>query len=416
MGNRRVFLLAGNGSYSNRGCEAIVRGTTALLREQAGPCSFISNYFTETESTDEQRETDPHIIHRPFPFLKRYTWPWVKEQIARRIFGQPPRIASVSRMFLRLLPASDAVLMLGGDNYSPDYNAADVHFKLSRLAMEHKVPVAIWGASVGPFAHDPAYERWAAQELRRISLICVRETETQEYLASIGVEENVILSADPAFHLQPAACDLPANVEEALQGECIGLNLSPLLGRFIQFSSAEGNRLSAWAEVATEIVRCILDRFSQPLLLIPHVTSDMGDVGRDDSLFLHRVARQSREPERILVTPPDLGAAQTKWMIGRLSVFAGARTHSTLAAISSGVPTICIGYSMKARGIAKDVYGHLEWLIEGKDLAKHPSILCDRLVSLFNQESNIRSRLRCVNPEFRQRASKAAERFVGMIG
>ena len=42
------------------------------------------------------------------------------------------------------------------------------------------------------------------------------------------------------------------------------------------------------------------------------------------------------------------------------SFFVGARTHSTIAAYSSGVPTLVIGYSVKSRGIATDLFGTYE--------------------------------------------------------
>lgn len=38
-------------------------------------------------------------------------------------------------------------------------------------------------------------------------------------------------------------------------------------------------------------------------------------------------------------------------------MFIGARTHATIAAYSSLVPTLVVGYSVKARGIARDLFG-----------------------------------------------------------
>jgi polysaccharide pyruvyl transferase WcaK-like protein len=345
---KRTFVLAGNGAYFNRGCEAIVRGTTALFREEVGECRFISNYFIEGKCTDAQRETDPSIIHRPFPFLKRYSLPWVQAQIARRLFHRPVS-RGVSQTFRRSLKDADAVLMLGGDTFSLDYGGgADVYFGLSNLALAHNLPVTIWGASIGPFTSDPDYERWATEKLRRISLLCARETETLAYLASIGLEETVILTADPAFHLEPSACELPADIEMALTEGCVGLNLSPLMRRYM------GASFSAWVRIAADIIHSLLRRFSEPVLLIPHVISEVSAVYRDDYLFLRQVAQLVQEPERVLVLSPNLNAAQTKWVISRVRVFAGARTHSTLAAISSGVPTICIGYSVKAERTRPD--------------------------------------------------------------
>ena len=142
----------------------------------------------------------------------------------------------------------------------------------------------------------------------------------------------------------------------------------------------------------------------------------MGDIYRDDYLFLRRVADivGRQESERLVVLGSGLNAAQTKWVIGRTRLFAGARTHSTLAGISSGVPTICIGYSVKSRGIAKDVYGHLDWLVKVQDLAD-ASVLPDRYASLLDRESEMRARLERVNPVFRERARDAVRRFVELV-
>jgi len=305
--------------------------------------------------------------------------------------------------------------MLGGDNYSFDYGRPDIFFELNRIALEHDLPIAIWGASVGPFSIDPEFEFWAAKELSKIPLICARETATQDYLASIGVEQNVILSADPAFYLEPSALKLPADVERALAEGCVGLNLSPLVSRFVDLSGSPQAKLHMWTQAATEVIRNLLERFSEHLLLIPHVTSETGEILRDDYVFLRQVAQRVQAPEQLRVLGPNLNAAQTKWVIGRLRAFSGARTHSTLAAISSGVPTVCLGYSMKARGIVKDVYGNLDWLIDIKELINDPSALSERLVSLFDQESEIRSHLECMNSIFRQRVNEATKHFLNTI-
>ncbi|MDO9087610.1 MAG: polysaccharide pyruvyl transferase family protein [Anaerolineaceae bacterium] len=409
-----TIVLAGNGSYSNRGCEAILRGTTTLLRSQLGECRFISNYFPTPGSHDEENEIDPLIIHRPFPLLKKYSLAWFEEQITRKVFQKPYDFIRVTRTFRHSLRDADAVLMLGGDNFSLDYPNSDVHFGLCRLAIEADVPVVIWGASIGPFDNNPPYEQWAVKELSKVNLICARETATLQYLAGNGITKNVILSADPAFFLQPSSLELPTNIEKALVDGCIGLNLSPLLNRFMKISGIHSN-LSAWIKVASEIVSSLLSHLSLPILLVPHVTSEVGYISRDDYLFLYQVAKMLNEPERIFILNPNLNSSQTKWVISQVRVFAGARTHSTLAAISTCVPTICIGYSMKARGIAKDVYGHLDWLISGQDLVNDPDALQDRLDKLLSQEDEIRLQLRQINPVMLQRARTAAHKVANII-
>ncbi len=417
MVSQRSFIFAGQYAYSNLGCEAIVRGTANILRKEVGDCRFISSYFSEEICSDESKEIDPLVIHRRFPFLKRYSPSWIRYQLDRRYLHRP-----VSREVLSSLQSSlkegEAVFMLGGDTFSPDYGNADVYFGLSDFVIDQGLPITIWGASIGPFKNNPDYERWAAERLRKVSLLCARETETFVYLQGMGLKDNVILTADPSFHMPPTPCELPEEIEKILNTGCIGLNLSPIIHRYIQRekSTTIEQSLDRWTAVAVNIVRAIQHQFAQPVLLIPHVFSECGDRDRDDYLFLKDVAGQLGENEGVYVLKRGLNAAQTKWVISRVRIFAGSRTHSTLAAISTGVPTICIGYSLKARGIAKDVYGHMDWLISGADLVKAPSFLCERLVSLSNQEDSIKAHLHRQIPIFQQRAQEAARCFLQIVG
>lgn len=419
--SKYTFVFAGNASYRNRGCEAIVRGTTTLLREQVGESRFISSYFAPRGCDDAERETDPAIIHRPFTPLQKYSLTWFENWVSRKFFKKEGRL-SLSQMahtFRSVLAENqvDAVLMLGGDNYSLDYGPPDRFFKLNEIALEQKIPLAIWGASIGPFSRDRQYEQWAANALKQVTLICARETETQAYLASIGVTDNVMLTADPAFFLQPAACTLPDDVENALCRGGIGVNLAPLLRRFTKINKAyhrQREQLLVWQKMAVDMVHALATQFASPIVLIPHVMYS-ADSSNNDYLFLKQVADQAGKPGQIVVAPPNLSTAQSKWLISRVKVFAGTRTHSTLAAISSGVPTICIGYSLKAKGIAKDVYGHLDWYIDGKELIKAPDMLIERLKNILEQEIALRSYIASVNPVLQERARDASKRFIEMI-
>ena len=61
---------------------------------------------------------------------------------------------------------------------------------------------------------------------------------------------------------------------------------------------------------------------------------------------------------RIILTAP-----QYKGYIARMRFFIGARTHATIAAYSNCVPTLVLGYSVKSKGIAKDLFGEEKLVI-----------------------------------------------------
>ena len=394
-----------------------MRGTAAILRQQFGSGRYISNYFANADCRDAQSEEDPDVMHQPFVLPQRYSFGWFEEQLSRRVFRKPMNIGRVTHVFERSLQQSDIVFLLGGDNYSLDYRDVDVHFRLLEMAIQSKKPTVIWGASVGPFDNDPKFERYASEILQQVPLICARETETIKYLASIGVTENVAFAADPAFYLTPNEVALPEKIQNILSQRCLGINLSPLMARYLGSVGFNQSSMDSWQRTAIEIIEHVLNNFSEPVLLIPHVTSDNGQAAwRDDYLLLKSLAEEFTQSNRVHVIPPTLNASETKWVIGQVALFAGARTHSTIAAMSSNVPTVFIGYSMKARGLAQDAFGHLDWLIDSQELVSSPSLLAEKMTELVKKEELVHEQLAAMNPIFRERGKNAAALAAGLMG
>lgn len=262
------------------------------------------------------------------------------------------------------------------------------------------------GASVGPFSANPDFEKFASQLLRKATLICARESLTVEYLAGIGVTDNVRLVADPAFLLRPEEVELVGQERLILEEPCIGLNLSPLVGRYRARGDPE-----AWLRLAGECVHTLARKTRMPIVLVPHVVVP----GNDDHAFMSQLLRRfEHEPDRVILLDRRYTAAQLKGIISRLAVFIGARTHATIAALSSCVPTISIGYSMKARGINQDIFDHTDWVIGIQDLS--PQSLAERTSALLDRAGTIRQHLEAKIPEIRQRSRSAGRHLRAVLG
>lgn len=394
------FMFAGNGCYANKGCEAIVRGTTTILRNVFGDSSFYSAYNHDSHCKDKYNETDKNISHLSLGGLRRFSGKWFGYRFMKSLGNPNPEFVAYYDL-KPYIKKSKVVLMLGGDNYSLDYGYPDNFFMLNRFVKDLGKPVVLWGASVGPFSKDPEYEKKTISELRQVDRIYVRETETQKYLSSIGVEENVRLSADPSYWLDPESVDLTSTVNSILDSGCVGLNLSPLIFRNTTQNINQG------IEKARELLENLVKKIPYPILLIPHVTTDDSNILRDDYLFLKRVFEQTPFPNsKVVLLDNHLNAAQTKWVISRLIVFAGARTHATFAAFSSGVPTISLGYSIKAEGINTDIYESKNWLIRSTDLT--PKILTRKILDLIKIHDEVSNHLISVEPSFKQKAIESA--------
>jgi polysaccharide pyruvyl transferase WcaK-like protein len=57
-----------------------------------------------------------------------------------------------------------------------------------------------------------------------------------------------------------------------------------------------------------------------------------------------------------------------------------------------GVPTIFLSYSQKAKGIAQDIYGCKDYLIDGKDITAER--LCVAVKQILEHEDECRMRVR----------------------
>lgn len=388
----RLFILAGNGPCTNRGCEALLVSTAGLLSERFPGSRFISSPEKQDLRLDRQEVRDSHILHRPYSFPRRWSRDAVLLKVRRKLGGY-------RHPFQPFLRSASAVLALGGDNFTLDYGPALLkrQLEIGRYTRAHKVPFVIWGASIGPFSADPAIERLAAESLREADLITVRETITQEYLAAIGVSENVVKVADPAFALpvvEPPGID---SIKAFLPSRPIGLNLSPLMQRY-------RNAGDSWFGEAVAIVKRIDALVDRPILLLPHVTWTISD----DHAFLNEVLTQvssTRNP--VALVPGGLHAQELKWIIGKLGALIAARTHATIAAFSQAVPTLSIGYSQKALGINRDLFGDARWVVNVEEAnADHVGA---RLQELLRSEHGVRQNLSAQVPGLKNAARSGAE-------
>ncbi len=392
------FLLAGNSAYLNRGCEAILRGTCAILRRSFGPrVSFVSAEFSwKGQAQEADTESDPAVRHVPISY-PRYSKAWWLHQCDRRL-----GLHTEGKYYFvrREVAGMQASLQVGGDNYSLDYGRPHGHFDLDDYLLGKGLPVFIWGASVGPFDADPEFAPVAKAHLNKLTGIFVRETRSYDYLRRWGLTAPIHLVADPAFALRPEA---PAGEVPLLSGPGpgpIGLNFSSLMARYVT-----GGNVEAWTDWCVEAVIRIMRARGENILLVPHVFG----APHDDEVFLTEVAArvQRKTGTAIPVTGHELSAAQLKWVISRCSVFVGARTHSTIAAFSSQVPTLSLAYSVKAKGLNQDILGTLDYCIDPRDMT--PETIAGRTCRLAEQAPEVRERLAATIPAIESRAFSAGD-------
>ena len=324
------IVMYGNGSSLNHGCEAIIRGTKALLPY---PLTIMS------EAPEEDRECKIGNIanicaakdgkDNKLQFLKAYLDLKVRKNYsAMDILPYLHAIKCGKGIY-------DIALSAGGDNYC--YGNERFYALLNSAYNKAGMKTVLWGCSVEPGILS---DQTVINDLKNYSLIVARESLTYEAIRKTGA--NIQLSPDPAFYINPEPCNLD---ERFNTHSVVGINLSPMI------ISNEKNHGIAY-ENYKELIRYILERTDYDIALIPHVVWKKND----DRVVMRKLYDEFNHDNRIIFVEDHL-APQLKYIISKCSMFIGARTHATIAAYSTKVPTLVVGYSIKARGIATDLFG-----------------------------------------------------------
>jgi polysaccharide pyruvyl transferase WcaK-like protein len=152
------------------------------------------------------------------------------------------------------------------------------------------------------------------------------------------------------------------------------------------------------------LIRYLLDNTDMKVYLIPHVVWK----DNDDRIPLTLLKKAFDSDERVILSN-DAPAAELKGLISSLRFFVGARTHSTIAAYSSCVPTLVAGYSVKARGIARDLMGTEEGFVVPVQQMHENGELCSAFKNIMDRESEIKKQLENIIPSYIDNAKRAAD-------
>lgn len=379
----RNYYLFGHAGSANHGCEAIVRSTCGIFKDD---CITV---FSHEDSQDRSYGVDEicHFVERSevksrrasFSFLRAYLS--LKLRSDHHLLDEHHVISA-----LRAAKGYHAAFSVGGDNYC--YAGVERFMRYHRTVKRSGVKTVLWGCSVEPDAIDANMRR----DLRRYDLITARESITYEALKTIN--PNTVLAPDPAFTLERQAGIRPAGLGDK---PYIGINVSPLIQRLEQ-----GDDITM--ENYRGTIRTVLEDTDRDIALIPHVVWSHND----DRTPLSKLYEEFKSSGRVYLVE-DQNCMQLKDIISGCEFFIGARTHATIAAYSTGVPTLVVGYSVKARGIARDLFGTEEGYVLPVQQLTATEDLTNAFKALYSRRDEIRVHLKDMMPGYIQRIEVARE-------
>ncbi len=359
------IVLYAHGGSGNHGCEALVRSIIEVLGKE-------HQYVVFSESVDEDNFYHLDALAE----LKQATLPlptgigYLKYLIHMKLtHNEKVYYRNIYRNVSKMLEDCDLGLAIGGDNYC--YKGYLERFSvMNEIFRKAGVPTILLGCSIEPSMITDAL----LVDLCNYKMITVRESITFEALKKAGVK-NVVFCPDSAFRLPVMEV---VTSKEFVEKNTVGINVSPLI---IEREGCNGMTMQNYEM----LIEHILATSDMSVALIPHVVWSHND-DRKPLLLLYN---KFKDTGRIYLQE-DCNACELKSVISRCRFMVVARTHASIAAYSTGVPTLVVGYSVKAHGIAKDLFGtDTNYVISVKSL-RQPSDLTNAFVWLRDHEQDIK--------------------------
>lgn len=384
----KVALYAHAGS-GNHGCEALANTICKLVKR---PVRLVTNSVAEDEkySLKGMCEIVPekNVAHNKLVHIAYYGWRLVTKD----------RESFLRYRFKNIIGKNSCKwnISIGGDNYCYDIMIKDLILANSMLNRNGGKTILL-GCSIEP---ELLEREDIVKDMKQYSAVFARESITYEALKKAGIS-NLYLYPDSAFTLDTKKLPLP---EGFMGGNTVGINISPMI---VENEKETGITMKNYRA----LIQYILDNTDMSVALIPHVVWDRNN----DRKTIEQLYQYFKDEKRV-VKIEDHSCEELKGYIANCRFFIGARTHATIAAYSSQVPTLVVGYSVKAKGIAKDLFGTYEnYVIPVQCLEKEEQLL-SAFQWMYDREEALKAELAKVMPRYIKKAEEAGTKLAEIMG
>lgn len=363
------IVMYAHGGSENHGCEAIIRSTVKLI----GTGNQMNLLSYDVNQDQKYGLGELLKLHNALYPIDKASFSFIKAFFSQKVRHNYFRMdALMHKKGIETLPFMNISLFVGGDNYC--YSDVKKYGYINNYMRKKSELNILWGASVEPKVLN---DKKVAEDIKKYDMVFARESIS--YTALKKINSNTYLYPDPAFFLSPKKTILPNGFED---GNTIGINLSPLILKYESFNNIAYENFK-------NLINYLIENTDYKVALIPHVVWN----NNDDRVVLKKLSNEFKNTDRIIMVD-DKEASQLKYIISKCRFFIGARTHATIAAYSSLVPTLVVGYSVKARGIAKDLFGTEKGFVIPVQEMKNDKQLVDSFKWLHNNEVEIISALK----------------------
>ena len=396
---KNVLVLIGACCH-NRGSEALVRGTISIIKKYI-PDSRITLSGAEEKFGPYLKYAYVDKYVRRFSFYGGFSVKRCAYILFSKIFCTKNILNKIKYSgLIKAGKKADLIIIIGGDNYDRTYTSFSYMHEVNLILRKvSKAKMVMYDCSLAPEEID----KDIIKDFSLFDAITAREIITYNAFTEHFPNEKLFYFPDPAFVMEPKAIDLP---DGFAQDKTIGVNLSTLV-----LGEKYGDKSELVLQSYINIIKYILDNTECHVLLIPHVM-----MGKDLNVLREIKNKFLEEKRIILIENENYTAPELKYLISKCRMFIGARTHSTIAAYSSCVPTLVLGYSVKSLGIARDLFGKEDGYVISVQTLNDDFYITNVFAGIIEDEYAIREQLQCIIPGYINNAWQAGGLFKGLLG
>lgn len=248
----------------------------------------------------------------------------VQEGVAVREATRDEVVPEVERLDL---------LVLGGGGILYDEEVRS-YVREVNLAQERGIRTMAYAIGAGPLQHSED-RRVVRDAVGAMDAVTVRDVETKRLLEEVGVERDILVTADPALLLTPQPFG-----EEPLVREGVSTQ-RPLVGMSVRERGGAAPALdqSPYHAVLAAAADFVIQRFDADVVFVP---MERGDIRES-----HRVMGEMASPERATVLHGRYGPRELLGFMEHLDLALGMRLHFLILSALAGVPLLALPYASK---------------------------------------------------------------------
>lgn len=235
------------------------------------------------------------------------------------------------------------VFILGGGGILYD-NAANFFLREVEMANEAGVPVFVYAISAGPL-NKHFNRKLVASILNEVEVITVRDNKGKILLEDLGVEKEIVVTADPAVLLSPEKLPEDALLKEGLSSKkhLIGLSVRE------PGPAAPHIDINHYHSLLADVADFLIERIGAHIVFVP-MERNYKDLQHGHAVISKMINAQHASILQQEYTSGELLA----WM-GHFDFVVGMRLHFLIFSAIMGVPFIPLPYASKVEGFIEEL-------------------------------------------------------------